>query len=160
RFRVPDARPRTEWGDEVVTPYDAMMLMATGEASAAEPSDLQLSIVELARQLTVNKANPEAVILDRVRPMRTEHDAAVYVREAAAKIRAPLRARAPLPAHAAAALSKQPGTAGARATLHITQDDAGYWMLSIEQPEGGLALVAHQFATPAKPLEVANEMIR
>jgi hypothetical protein len=45
------------------------------------------------------------------------------------------------------------------AKLHIAQDDFGYWMLSHESDEGALTLVAHQFATPAKPLEMAQELI-
>jgi len=45
------------------------------------------------------------------------------------------------------------------AKLHITQDDHGYWMLSHEGDDGALTLVAHQFATPAKPLGMAQELI-
>ena len=44
--------------------------------------------------------------------------------------------------------------------LHITQDDHGFWMLSLEKEDGTLVLLAHQFATADKPLEVANELIR
>jgi hypothetical protein len=44
--------------------------------------------------------------------------------------------------------------------LHITQDEHGYWMLSLEKEDGTLALIAHQFETADKPIEVANEMIR
>ncbi|HUE85376.1 MAG TPA: hypothetical protein VMO26_04795 [Vicinamibacterales bacterium] len=43
--------------------------------------------------------------------------------------------------------------------LHITQDDHGYWMLSHEQEDGTLTLLAHQFATPDHLIENANEMI-
>ena len=45
------------------------------------------------------------------------------------------------------------------AKLHITQDDHGFWMLSHESDDGALALVAHQFATPSKPLEIAQELM-
>ena len=45
------------------------------------------------------------------------------------------------------------------AKLHITQDDHSYWMLSHEGDDGALTLVAHQFATPTKPLELAQELI-
>ena len=45
------------------------------------------------------------------------------------------------------------------AKLHITQDDHSYWMLSHEGDDGTLTLVAHQFATPTKPLELAQELI-
>jgi hypothetical protein len=44
--------------------------------------------------------------------------------------------------------------------LHITQDEHGYWMLSLEKEDGTLALIAHQFETADKLIEVANEMIR
>ena len=44
--------------------------------------------------------------------------------------------------------------------LHVTQDEHGYWMLSLEKEDGTLALIAHQFETAEKPIEVANEMIR
>lgn len=43
--------------------------------------------------------------------------------------------------------------------LHITQDDYGYWMLSLEQEDGTLSLLAHQFAAPGHLIENANEMI-
>jgi hypothetical protein len=43
--------------------------------------------------------------------------------------------------------------------LHITQDDYGYWMLSLEKEDGTLTLVAHQFAAPDHLIENANEMI-
>jgi hypothetical protein len=43
--------------------------------------------------------------------------------------------------------------------LHITQDDFGYWMLSLEKEDGTLALVAHQFETADKLIHVASEMI-
>lgn len=45
------------------------------------------------------------------------------------------------------------------ATLHITQDDHGYWMLSHEADDGALTLVAHQFGTADKPLEIARELM-
>lgn len=45
------------------------------------------------------------------------------------------------------------------ATLHITQDDYGFWMLSHEGDDGALTLVAHQFATADKPLEIARELM-
>jgi hypothetical protein len=43
--------------------------------------------------------------------------------------------------------------------LHITQDDYGYWMLSLEKEDGTLSLLAHQFAAPDHLIENANEMI-
>jgi hypothetical protein len=43
--------------------------------------------------------------------------------------------------------------------LHITQDDYGYWMLSLEQDDGSLSLLAHQFVAPEKLIEIANELV-
>ena len=43
--------------------------------------------------------------------------------------------------------------------LHITQDDRGYWMLSLEGDDGAMTLLAHQFASPDHLVENANEMI-
>lgn len=43
--------------------------------------------------------------------------------------------------------------------LHITQDDYGYWMLSLEREDGTLSLLAHQFAAPEHLIENANELI-
>ena len=44
--------------------------------------------------------------------------------------------------------------------LHITQDEHGYWMLSLEREDGGtLSLLAHQFATPDHLIENANELV-
>jgi hypothetical protein len=45
------------------------------------------------------------------------------------------------------------------AKLHITQDAHNYWMLSHEADDGTLTLVAHQFDSPAKPLEMAQELM-
>jgi hypothetical protein len=43
--------------------------------------------------------------------------------------------------------------------LHVTQDDHGFWMLSLEKDDGTLALLAHQFSTPDKAIHIANELI-
>jgi hypothetical protein len=43
--------------------------------------------------------------------------------------------------------------------LHITQDDHGYWMLSLEREDGAVGLLAHQFPTPEKLIEMANELV-
>ena len=43
--------------------------------------------------------------------------------------------------------------------LHITQDDYGYWMMSVEKEDGAMSLVAHHFPTPDHLIERANEMI-
>jgi hypothetical protein len=43
--------------------------------------------------------------------------------------------------------------------FHITQDDFGFWMLSLEKEDGTLSLVAHHFSAPEHLIENANEMI-
>jgi hypothetical protein len=43
--------------------------------------------------------------------------------------------------------------------LHITQDDFGYWMMSLEKDDGELSLLAYQFVTPEHLIENAQEMI-
>ena len=43
--------------------------------------------------------------------------------------------------------------------LHITQDEHGYWMLSLEQEDGAMSLLAHHFATPQHLVENAHELV-
>jgi hypothetical protein len=43
--------------------------------------------------------------------------------------------------------------------LHITQDDSGYWMMSLEKEDGELSLLAYQFETPEHLVENAQEMV-
>jgi len=43
--------------------------------------------------------------------------------------------------------------------LHITQDEDGYWMLSLEREDGTLSLLAHQFAAPQHLIENAHELV-
>lgn len=43
--------------------------------------------------------------------------------------------------------------------LHITQDDYGFWMLSLEKEDGTMGLLAHQFVAPDKLIEMANELV-
>ena len=45
-------------------------------------------------------------------------------------------------------------------TLHITQDEHYYWMLSLEKQDGTLGVLAHQFATPDKLIEMAIELVK
>jgi hypothetical protein len=42
--------------------------------------------------------------------------------------------------------------------LHITQDADGFWMLSIEHPEGGMELVAYHFVMPEHLISDAQDM--
>jgi hypothetical protein len=44
--------------------------------------------------------------------------------------------------------------------LHITQDDHGLWMVSVENEDGLLNLVAYEFATSAKAVEHANDWMK
>lgn len=44
--------------------------------------------------------------------------------------------------------------------LHITQDDFGYWMMSLEREDGSLALMAHQFNRPDHLIEDALELVQ
>ena len=43
--------------------------------------------------------------------------------------------------------------------LHITQDDYGFWMLSLEKADGDLQLLAHQFDAPQHLIENAHELV-
>jgi hypothetical protein len=42
--------------------------------------------------------------------------------------------------------------------LHVTQDDAGYWMLSLEEEDGSLKLLAHQFPSQDLLLNEVTEL--
>jgi hypothetical protein len=42
--------------------------------------------------------------------------------------------------------------------LHITQDEDGFWMLSLEHPEEGLKLLAYHFVTPQHLISDAEEL--
>jgi len=52
---------------------------------------------------------------------------------------------------------KQQG--GMMTKLHITQDDLGFWMLSVEDAEENLTLLAYQFDSPDHLLEHAQELV-
>jgi hypothetical protein len=43
--------------------------------------------------------------------------------------------------------------------LHISQDDYGYWMLSLEKEDGALSLLAYQSPAPDHLIETANDLI-
>ena len=43
--------------------------------------------------------------------------------------------------------------------LHISQDDTGFWQLSMEADDGTLTLLAHQFLTPDHLIEDAREIV-
>jgi phospholipase C len=76
-----------QWGDQVMTPDEITAHVARGQISSAPVSDLQESLVQLARTLPADPSDRVA-LLDYARPITTEHDAAVYLRQAAARFRA------------------------------------------------------------------------
>ena len=43
--------------------------------------------------------------------------------------------------------------------LHISQDDTGYWQLSLEDDDGTLSLLSHQFPSPEHLIEDARELV-
>ena len=43
--------------------------------------------------------------------------------------------------------------------LHISQDDTGYWQLSLEDDHGQLTLISHQFRSPDHLIEDARELV-
>ncbi len=43
--------------------------------------------------------------------------------------------------------------------LHISQDDTGYWQLSLEDDEGKLSLLSSQFPSPDHLIEDARELV-
>ena len=43
--------------------------------------------------------------------------------------------------------------------LHITQDDYGFWQMSVEDDAGNLRLLAHHAATSAHLVENAHELV-
>ncbi len=44
--------------------------------------------------------------------------------------------------------------------LHITQDEAGYWMMSLEEEDGSLKLLAHRFLSPEHLVEDAHDLVK
>ena len=45
------------------------------------------------------------------------------------------------------------------ARLHITQDETGFWQLSLEDDTGQLTLLSHQFQTPDHLIDDARELV-
>ena len=43
--------------------------------------------------------------------------------------------------------------------LHISQDETGYWQLALEDDDGNLSLLSHQFPSPDHLIEDARELI-
>jgi phospholipase C len=83
---VTAAVPTDQWGDQTASPDDHRMNLAIGNVSSVPVSDLQQSLVEIARA-TPTMPNDKVAELDHARAINTEHDAAVYLRQAAERIR-------------------------------------------------------------------------
>jgi hypothetical protein len=43
--------------------------------------------------------------------------------------------------------------------LHISQDETGYWQLSLEDDDGKLSLLSHQFPSPDHLIDDARELV-
>ncbi len=43
--------------------------------------------------------------------------------------------------------------------LHVTQDDHGFWLLSLEKSDGELQLLAHHFEAARHLVENAHELV-
>jgi len=83
---------RDEWGDEKAGADKMQMKLAQGDTSSAPVSELQLSLVQAAQSNPL-LANDRVTELDNARPVATEHDAAVLLRQAAERIRQARAAR-------------------------------------------------------------------
>jgi len=45
------------------------------------------------------------------------------------------------------------------AVLHISQDETGYWQLTLEADDGTLTLISHQFRSPEHLIQDARELV-
>jgi hypothetical protein len=45
------------------------------------------------------------------------------------------------------------------AALHISQDETGYWQLTLEHDDGTLTLLSHQFPSPNHLIADARELV-
>jgi hypothetical protein len=43
--------------------------------------------------------------------------------------------------------------------LHISQDETGFWQLTLEDDDGKLSLLSHQFPAPDHLIEDARELV-
>jgi len=77
---------RDEWGDEKAGPDEMQAKLSEGNTSSTPVSGLQMSLVQLA-QSTPTMPNDRVTELDNARSITTEHDAAVFLRQAAERIR-------------------------------------------------------------------------
>jgi hypothetical protein len=161
RFRTDRDRALTEWGDEVTSAHGARMLMATGANSAAPISDLQLTLVTLARERANGGLDAQAVALDLMRPMLTEHDVAIYLREAAARIRQRRAQRSAAGRDLRTMRAEAPDAdANPGVALHIAQDDDGFWLLSVERHDGSMTVLQWQSVAADPLIESAYHLVR
>jgi phospholipase C len=86
------AAPRDEWGDELAGPSDMQAQVFQGKTSSVPVNALQMSLVQAAQSAPM-LANDRVTELDHARPVTTEHDAAVLLRQAAERIRQKRAAR-------------------------------------------------------------------
>jgi phospholipase C len=84
--------PRDEWGDELAGPSDMQAQVFQGKTSSVPVNALQMSLVQAAQSAPM-LANDRVTELDHARPVTTEHDAAVLLRQAAERIRQKRAAR-------------------------------------------------------------------
>ncbi len=80
------------WGDEQAGADEMQAKLAGGQTSSVPVSDLQLSLVQAAQSAPI-VANDRVTMLDNARPVATEHDAAILLRQAAERIRQARAAR-------------------------------------------------------------------
>jgi phospholipase C len=88
----PPAAPRDEWGDEQAGPAEMQAQLFRGKTSSVPVNGLQMSLVQAAQSVPI-LANDRVTALDNARPVTTEHDAAVLLRQAAERIRQKRAAR-------------------------------------------------------------------
>jgi len=83
---------RDQWGDEPANADQMQEKLARGDTSSVPVSGLQLSLVQLAQSHPI-LAGDRVTELDNARPVTTEHDAAILLRQAAERIRRQKAAR-------------------------------------------------------------------
>lgn len=84
---------KDEWGDEQAGAEQMQARLAQGDTSSVPVSGLQMSLVQAAQSHPLI-AGDRVTALDNARPVTTEHDAAILLRQAAERIRQARVARA------------------------------------------------------------------
>lgn len=77
-----------EWGDPLLTQSDVERLVVARQISNLPVSDFVESMVQSLRTLPVDDVDRRSAVLDEARPIETEHDAAVYIRQVMSRFRA------------------------------------------------------------------------